>query len=132
MFGLLFLLGVASAEPEFTKLEKGDAAPWEGRLFNAEAVSKFIVEDKFKIEQCEIQIDYSLEKQKAELGLEHKKEIVELRTQIAILEQKLSLRNDRIHGLEKIKTPPNPFWYSTAGFLIGSGVTVGISYTVNQ
>tara|TARA_Y100000593_G_C4202600_1_gene282642 strand:+ start:220 stop:618 length:399 start_codon:yes stop_codon:yes gene_type:complete len=132
MFSLFFLLGVASAEPEFTKLEKGEPAPWAGRLFNDEAVAKFIVEDKFKIEQCEIQTMYEVQKLKSSLDLEYSKKIIELESQITVLDQKVILRDDRIKNLEKIKTPPNAFLWATAGFITGAGITVGITYAVNQ
>jgi len=133
MFSLFFLLTTAiAADPQFTKLEEGDPAPWAGRLFNDEAVAKFLVEDKFKIEQCEIQTTFELNNLKADLDLVHTKEKIELETQVAILNQKVALRDQRIAGLEKIKTPPNAFLWSTIGFITGAGVTVGITYAVNQ
>ena len=132
MFGLFFLLSSAVAEPQFTKLSEGEAAPWAGRLFNDEAVVKFIVEDRLKVDQCEIQTSYSLEILRAELDLKHKKELINLNTNMTILEQKVLLRNNRITELESLKTPPNQFWYTTAGFLVGSAATIAITYSVNQ
>ena len=132
MFGLFFLLSSAVAEPQFTKLSEGETAPWAGRLFNDEAVVKFIVEARLKVDQCEIQTSYSLEILRAELDLKHKKELINLNTDMSILEQKVLLRNDRITELESLKTPPNPFWYTTAGFLVGSAATIAITYSVNQ
>jgi len=132
MFSLYFLLINAYAEPQFTKLKEGEVAPWDGRLFNDAAVSKLIVTDKFKVEECNIQIEYSLSKQNAELSLDHKRAQIDLDTQIKILEDKVSLRDDRIKSLEILKTPPNHLWYTTAGILIGSGITIGITYSVNQ
>ena len=132
MFGLFFLLSSAVAEPQFTKLSEGETAPWAGRLFNDEAVVKFIVEDRLKVDQCEIQTSYSLEILRAELDLKHKKELININTNMSILEQKVLLRNDRITELESLKTPPNPFWYTTAGFLVGSAATIAITYSVNQ
>ena len=135
MFGLFFLLGVtfaAEPEPQFTKLKKGEVAPWDGRLFNDAAVAKFIVEDKYKIEQCNIITSYELNKQAANLNLEHQKIIIDHETQIKILEEKVKLRDDRIKSLEKLKKPPNAFLWSVGGFVIGSAVTVGITYAVNQ
>ncbi len=133
MFGLFFLLATATAaDPQFTKLEEGDPAPWAGRLFNDAAVTKFLVEDKFKIEQCNIQTSYELTKLKGQLDLEYTKKEIDLQTQIAILDQKVALRDERIKGLEKLKTPTNAFLWTTAGFIIGSGITVGITYAVNQ
>ena len=132
MFGLFFLLSSAVAEPQFTKLSEGETAPWAGRLFNDEAVVKFIVEDRLKVDQCEIQTSYSLEILRAELDLKHKKELININTDMSILEQKVLLRNDRITELESLKTPPNQFWYTTAGFLVGSAATIAITYSVNQ
>tara|TARA_B100000287_G_scaffold364256_1_gene358363 strand:+ start:228 stop:629 length:402 start_codon:yes stop_codon:yes gene_type:complete len=133
MFGLFFLLATATAaDPQFTKLKKGEVAPWEGRLFNDEAVAKFIVEDNLKIEQCEIQTTYELSKLRADLDLKHTKEMIELQTQNAILNQKVALRDQRIKGLEELKTPPNSFLWTAVGFIAGAGVTVGITYAVNQ
>jgi hypothetical protein len=133
MFCLFFLVSSSiAADPQFTKLKKGEAAPWDGRLFNDEAVAKFIVEDRLKVDQCDIQTSYFLKVQKAEIDLAYKKDLIDLNTSVAILEQKVSLRNDRIIELESLKTPPNPLWYTTAGFLLGSAVTIAITYSVNQ
>tara|TARA_X000001388_G_C2194897_1_gene108979 strand:+ start:116 stop:517 length:402 start_codon:yes stop_codon:yes gene_type:complete len=133
MFGLFFLLTAAiAADPQFTKLEKGEPAPWSGRLFNDEAVAKFIVDDKYKVEQCNIQIEYEVSKSNLNLSLDHQKQMIELQTKNQILSDKITLRNDRIKELENLKTPPNPFWYTLGGILVGSGVTIGITYAVNQ
>ena len=133
MFSLFFLLATATAEdPQFTKLKEGEVAPWDGRLFNDAAVAKFVIEDKFKVEQCEIQTTYELNNLRADLDLKHTKEKIKLETQIAILQQKVELRDQRIQGLEKLKTPPNAFLWSAVGFIAGAGVTVGITYAVNQ
>ena len=135
MFGLFFLLGVtfaAEPEPQFTKLKKGEVAPWDGRLFNDAAVAKFIVEDKYKIEQCNIVTTYELEKLAANLNLEHQKATIDYQTQIKILEEKVNLRDDRIKSLEKLKKPTDGFLWAVGGFIVGSGITVGITYAVNQ
>ena len=135
MFGLFFLPGITfAAEPEtqFTKLKKGEMAPWDGRLFNDAAVAKFIFEDKYKIEQCNIITKYELEKQSANLNLQHQKITIDYQTQIKILEEKVNLRDDRIKSLEKIKKPPNAFLWTAGGFIVGSAITVGITYAVNQ
>lgn len=133
MFVFYFLLlSISSADPMFTKIEKGESAPWTGRLFNDEAVSQFIVNDKLKVEQCNIQIDYEVQKSKAYLDLNYQKKIIELTTHNQILNDKVLLRDNRIQNLETLKTPPNPFWYTIGGILVGSSITIGITYAVNQ
>ena len=68
-FILAFLLVYSppanAEEPTFIPLKKGQPAPFEGRLFNDAAVSKFIVEDRLKIEQCNVQIEYEVDKANA-------------------------------------------------------------------
>lgn len=133
MFSLFFLLmASAFADPEFTKLEKGEPAPWPGRLFNDEAVAKFIIDDKYKIEQCNIQIEYEVTKSELKLNLDHQKQVIELQSKNQILSDKITLRDDRIKDLESLKTPHNPFWYALGGIVVGSGITIGITYAVNQ
>ena len=64
---------ITAAEPQFAKLEVGEVAPFTGRLLNNEAIAKIGVEDAFKVEQCNFQINYELDKQKLELELKFEK-----------------------------------------------------------
>ena len=133
MFGLFFLLlAPANANPQFATLDQGEPAPFAGRLFNDAAVTKLIVEDKFKVEQCNLQIDY--EKQK--LVVLHQYDIdkvrIELTSQVKILENKIDYREQRIKELEKLNHPIKPIYYILGGFIIGTGSTIGITYAVNQ
>ncbi len=133
MFGLFFLLLTsAKADPQFTALDQGEAAPFAGRLFNDEAVTKFVIEDKFKVEQCNLQIEYEKKKLEALHQYEIDKVRIELKSQVAILENKVSLRDDRIQDLEKLSKPIKPIYYLLGGFVVGSGATIGITYAVNQ
>ena len=129
MLGFL-LLSLAWAEPQFTQLKAGDIAPFDGRLLNDEAIVKLAVEDQFKVQQCELQIDY--EKQK--LGAVHKLDVqkvkVDFGAKVNILENKVELRNERIEDLEKLSKPIKPVFYVASGFLVGAGTTIGILYAV--
>lgn len=132
MFSLFLFLNLAFAEePQFTTLQEGEVAPWTGRLFNDAAVAKFIVSDKYKIEQCNIEIEYAVSKKSIELDLDYQKKIIDLETQNKILNEKVLLRDERIKGLERLKTPPDPFWYVAGGFLVGAATTIGIAHAVN-
>ena len=48
------------------------------------------------------------------------------------LKEKKEMLELRIKSLEKLKKPPNAFLWSVGGFIVGSAVTVGITYAVNQ
>ena len=120
-----FLMALAFAE-----LEKGQEAPFSGRLLNDEAIVKLAVEDKFKLQQCDLQIDYEKQKLSALNNLELEKTKIDLSAQINILDQKVLLRDKRIEELEKLSKPIKPILYVSAGFLVGAGTTIGILYAV--
>ena len=50
VFGLCFSTN-ASADPQFTDLDEGEAAPFAGKLFNYEAVSELIVDKDSSVNQ---------------------------------------------------------------------------------
>ena len=126
----IFLCAFAFADPQFTELKQGEVAPFDGRLLNDEAIIKISVEDKFKAQQCDLQIDYAKQKQKALLDLEAEKARIDMEAQVKILEEKVSLRDERIKSLEKLSKPKGQLFYATTGFLVGSAATIGILYAV--
>jgi len=132
VLGFLLMTSFAYADPQFVKLEEGESAPFTGRLFNDEAVTKLIVEDKFKVEQCDLQIDYEKKKLEALHSYEIDKVRIELNAKNTILENKVSLRDDRIKELEGLSKPIKPIYYMLGGFVVGTGATIGITYAVNQ
>ena len=127
-----FLVGLANAEPQFSELQKGDPAPFTGRILNDEAITKLLVEDQFKVQQCDLQITYSLEKQKLFLDYEYKQEKITFATDLKILDAKLKLRDQRIKELEKLKSPRSPFLNAALGFVAGATTTVLIAYSFNK
>ena len=131
MLGIL-LSALCFAEPQFVTLETGDTAPFSGRLLNDEAIAKIGVEDSFKVEQCNLQINYELEKQKLELELKFEKEKIMLETDKQILEEKVILRDQTILELRDLRKPWPPVFYSSAGFFIGASTTIAILYAVNE
>ena len=92
MLGFL-LSALCFADPQFVSLQEGEVAPFSGRLLNDEAIAKIGVEDAFKVEQCNLQINYALQKQKLELELEFEKAKIILETDKRILQEKVKLRD---------------------------------------
>ena len=133
MLGLIILLAcpVAHAEePVFTTIKEGESAPFDGRLLNNAAIAKFIIEDRTKIEQCNVQIEYEVSKanSKSKYGydlLTAKCEADDQRVQDMIM-----VRDDEISFLRKAFDPPKTHWWLAGGFLLGSASAVGIMYAV--
>jgi hypothetical protein len=130
MLGIL-LSALCLADPQFVVLEAGETAPFSGRLLNDEAIVKLSVEDSFKVEQCNLQINYALEKQKLELELKFEKERIKLETDKAILQEKVKLRDVTIKQLQDLRKPWPPVFYASGGFFVGAATTIAILYAVN-
>lgn len=130
MLGIL-LSSLCFADPQFVTLEEGDIAPFAGRLLNDEAITKLSVEDAFKVEECNLQINYALEKQRLELELKFEKEKIKLETDKQILQQKILLRDQTIEQFKDLRKPWPPVFYVSGGFFVGAATTIAILYAVN-
>ena len=131
MLGIL-LTAFCFADPQFTALEEGEPAPFTGRLLNDEAIVKISIEDRFKAQQCEIQIEYEKQKLLALHSYELEKLKIKLESDNAILKNKIELRDERIKDLQKLTKPTRPIILITSGFVIGTASTIATTYAVNQ
>ena len=129
---MIFLLSLAFADaPEYTYLETGEPAPFAGRLFNDTASQLLADQIADATDRCQIEMDYQI----GVLLAEKEQEINKLKSQhklnTGILEAEIQALDERIQGLEKIKTPPKKkFWFSF-GLITGVGITIAIAQAVN-
>lgn len=117
--------------PEYTQIEQGEPAPFSGRLFNEEA-SQLIADELVNcVEKCKIEMDYQIglalankEEELRQIKSQHKydKEVLQL---------KIEAQQERIEGLEKLKTPPKKKLWFALGLISGVGTTVLIAKAVN-
>ena len=133
MIALMLLLTMSTAygeEPTFTTLKKGEPAPFNGRLLNDAAVSQFIIQDKTKVEQCNIQIEYELAKQKAALKYDYNLLSVKCEADDQRLQDMVAIKEDEINFLRKSYSPPKNQWWLAGGIVIGAASSIGIMYAV--
>ena len=133
MIGLLLLLTTSAAyaeDPTFTTLKKGEPAPFNGRLLNDAAVSQFIIQDRMKVEQCNIQIEYDLAKQKAALKYDYDLLTVRCEADDQRLQDMIAIKGDEIKFLRKSYGPPKNHWWLMGGVVIGAASSIGIMYAV--
>ena len=117
-------------EPKFIPLEEGQPAPFSGRLFNNAAVSKFIIEDRMKVEQCGIQIEYEVGKANAASKYRYDLLYAQSEASDQRLNEVLSIRDEEIKFLRKSYEPSKNHWWLAAGVVIGAGASIGIMYAV--
>ena len=117
--------------PEYTQIEQGEPAPFSGRLFNEEASQLVADELANCVEKCQIEMDYQIG-----LALANKEEeLRQIKTQHKydkeVLQLKIEAQQERIEGLEKLKTPPKKKLWFVLGLISGVGTTVLIAKAVN-
>ena len=133
MLGLIILLAcpVAHAEePVFTTLKEGETAPFDGRLLNNAAIAKFIIEDRIKIEQCNIQIEYEVSKTNSKSKYNYDLLTAKCEADDQRLQDMVSVRDDEIKFLRKSFEPSKNHLWLAGGFLLGSAASVGIMYAI--
>ena len=119
-----------AAEPEFVVLKKGQKAPFDGRLFNSEAVSKLIVENRYKAQQCNVEIEYHIGRAKSDE--EHKYNLLEARCEAADqrLNDMITIKEDENEQLKKLIKPSKDGLWVAGGFLAGVLTSIGIMHAV--
>ena len=129
---LLFLLSTALADPMLIHLKEGDAAPFDGRLMNDEAVANIIAGNEMTLEQCQIKTELQVSIVKAELQLEIDYLKAELETEQAKNTTLLELRDTEISALREEMKPNKTMWAFFGGFLLASGTSLGTYYSVRE
>ena len=129
---LLLLLSTALAEPLMVHLEEGEAAPFNGRLMNDEAVANIIAGREMSVEQCEIQKSLAVATTKAELQLEIDYLKAELETEKEKNATLLEIRDQEIESLRSQMKPNKTMWAFFGGFMLASGTSLGTYYSVRE
>ena len=117
-------------KPKFTNLKQGEAAPFDGRLFNDAAVSKIIVDNQFQNLECKLRVDFEIGQVKA--AEQYKYDILYAKSEAdnQRFTDVINIRDEHIKSLEKYVRPSNAHWWAIGGFTVGAGAAIGIVYAV--
>ena len=131
---LLMACPVAHAgEANFTTLKKGEEAPFDGRLFNDEAVAKMIVDKKYIQIELELTLRKEFAKQLADKRLAFDLLKVEHDSLKKIHIETVKLRDKQISSLEtalksEMGKSDNREWWLAGGVLIGIALSIAVFY----
>jgi|TARA_R110002012_G_scaffold24905_5_gene82713 hypothetical protein len=130
---IMLLLSLALAEePTYSFLEQGEAAPFKGILLNDIAMRELVVDDKLKVESCQIEIDYHVGRARAESKLEYDLLKAQTTAEMDKMGDFILIRDNRIAELEKQIKPQRPFWWMFGGFVLGTTSAVATFYSVKE
>jgi len=129
---ILFLTSVALSQPLMTPLSEGEVAPFDGRLFNDEAVVSMLSMKDYLEEQCDIQsaLDYSLSLSEKQLEIDLLK--IEKETLDTKHELLMEIKEQEIQTLRKHVDPRRTLWAFLGGFVVGTGASLSTYYAVQK
>ena len=129
---LLALLSLAwGSSPEYTYLQKGDVAPFNGRLMSDAAIDLITQEIVNAPEECRIEMQYQLAMLEADKNEEIRKLESAMKFNNEIHDTKILQQQKRIQELEELKTPPKSRLWFSLGLITGIGTTIAIANAVN-
>jgi len=133
---LMFTLTANATEPaKFTILEYKAPAPFEGVLFDSNAMSKILADyDTYKY-SCDIKMDYQLKIQKEEYDFKLEDLKIEHRSLTNEYDLFIMQKDKEIDFLSSAlkKTSPRYKWlYFAGGIVIGTAASYGVYKTLNE
>jgi len=137
--GLIINPTIAHADEEnvvpdlrITELAQGERAPFAGILLTPDSLTKIENDAKLKISLLENTHKFDLQKLQLQIDSEKALRLSERHMHEEIFQSQIR----RIESLEQIAINKRPDWVLPvailASFVVGAGVTVGITYAVNQ
>ena len=128
----LLLMSLAFGESLITKVKQGDKAPFDGRLFNDEAVAVVLADSEHAVAQCEIRKDLEWKTQMADLQYQH--DLLKGKHDALVFkhEEVMKSRDEEIELLSKHGSPQRTMWIALGGFALGTGTSLATYYAVNQ
>ena len=125
----------ADTTPKLTDIKKGEAAPFDGVLFNSTAAAELLASKKYVDLDCKLKIDLELEKQLATLTLRSESLQISLDASKVKYDSIIEIKDNEIARLNDLvveASSTNVEWWVAGGFLVGTAVSLGIFFAAAE
>ena len=126
---------VVAPTPKITGIKKGEPAPYTGVLLNTLAAAQIFTEKNFLNEECQLRIDYAVQKEIARMNLL----LNSTKASLDSVEQRYStiikIKDTEIERLSKIaleSNNDNSAWWAAGGVIVGIALTIATVYAVGE
>ena len=130
MFLLTFIGTLWAADADFTNIEKGEPAPFAGKLITNEALAKILSDHEASLLQGDLDKEFEVQKKTDELNLRYDLYKTKCEANEELYKSMINLRD------EELKIQSRKDWIQRlaffGGFALGTATTIGIVYSVNQ
>ena len=121
-------------QPKITSVAKDQPAPYSGVLLNTVAAAKIFTEKEFIDMECELRIEYAVQKEILRLNLLLETNQATLESMDKKYTTLLDIKDQEIKRLGKVASETNDWsslWY-VGGIVTGVVLTVAIVYAVKE
>ena len=130
MFLFAFVSTLWAADLDYANVDKGDPAPFTGKLLTHDALAQIIATHEKEMLQADLDKEYELQKTTDRLNLKYDLYYARAEADKEMYQQMIELRD------EEIKIQARKDWIQRlaffGGFALGTATTIGITYSVNQ
>ena len=130
MFLLAFVNMLWAADIDYANIDKGDPAPFTGKLLTHDALAQIIATHEKELLQADLDKEFELQRTTDKLNLKYDLYSSKCEANDEMYQQMIDLRD------EEIKIQARKDWIQRlaffGGFALGTATTVGITYAVNQ
>ena len=130
MFLFAFVSTLWAADLDYANVDKGDPAPFTGKVLTHDALAQIIATHEKEMLQADLDKEYELQKTTDRLNLKYDLYYARAEADKEMYQQMIELRD------EEIKIQARKDWIQRlaffGGFALGTATTIGITYSVNQ
>ena len=119
-------------EPTYASLKKGQAAPFDGRLFNTAAVAEIITQRRLNDLDCDLEVEYQLDKAATKAEYEYDLLKAQCSAETSKLKELNQIKQDELDILRQTHRPIKPYLWLTGGFAMGAVTSIAIFKTVDE
>ena len=130
MFLYTLIMSLWAADLSYANVDKGEPAPFTGKLLTHDALAEIIATHENELLNADLEREYQVQKLADELNLKYDLYAITCQANEDMYKKMLDNRD------EELKIQARKDWIQRAafigGFALGSAVTIGITYSVNQ
>jgi len=130
MFFYALIASLWASDLDYVTIEKGQTAPFSGKLMSNSALAQIIETHESEILRLDLEKEYELQKQADEFQLKYELYETRCEANIEMYQQMIDVRDKELNMQSK-KDWIQQFSFF-GGFILGTAVAVGITYSVNQ
>ena len=126
---------VIAPAPKITGIKKGEVAPFTGVLLNTLAAAQVFTEKSFLNEECQLRIDYAVQKEVARMNLLLNSTKASLDSVEKRYSTIIKIKDTEIERLSKIALESNnnnSAWWAAGGVIVGISLTIATVYAVGE